>query len=81
MFAQIACNAYYWPIQEAHLLRLAERQAQRDEELAEARRRASELEAEVSDLTREMELRQEQEAALKEVSVFGGSATLTYFYG
>ena len=53
--------------QESTLLRLAERQAGREEELAAARQRAAELEAELGDAQREIELRQEQETALKEV--------------
>lgn len=52
--------------QESALLRLAERQAGREGELAAERRRAAALEAELGDLQREVELRQEQEAALKE---------------
>ena len=48
-------------------MRLAEQQAKREEELNGARRQVTDLEAEVADLVREMELRQEQEAALKEV--------------
>lgn len=53
--------------QESTLLRLAERQAGREEELQAAREKAAELEAELGDLQREVELRQEQEQALKEV--------------
>ncbi|KAK9829710.1 hypothetical protein WJX72_007468 [[Myrmecia] bisecta] len=53
-------------LQESALLRLAERQAGREEELAAARTRAAELEAEVADLQQEIELRQMQEQALKE---------------
>lgn len=53
-------------LQESNLLRLAEQQARREEELNVACQRAAALEAEVSDLVREVELRQEQEAALKE---------------
>ena len=53
-------------VQESALLRLAERQAGREGELAAERRRAAALEAELGDLQREVELRQEQEAALKE---------------
>jgi hypothetical protein len=40
--------------------------AERDKALAAAKRRAAELEAEVAELERECELRQAQEAALKE---------------
>ena len=54
-------------MQESNLLRLAEQQAKREEELNGARQQVADLEAEVADLVREMELRQEQEAALKEV--------------
>lgn len=54
-------------VQDSSLLRLASQQARRDEELNAARQRASELEAEVADLSREVELRQEQEQTLKEV--------------
>ena len=53
--------------QESTLLRLAERQAGREEELLGVRQKVAELEAELSDLQREVELRQEQEQALKEV--------------
>lgn len=59
-------------LQESALLRLAERQAGREEELRAARRRCRELEAEVADLQREVALHQEQAAALKEVSLWGG---------
>jgi hypothetical protein len=55
------------PWQESTLLRLAERQAGREEELVAARAKVAELEAELGDLQREVELRQEQETALKEV--------------
>lgn len=54
--------------QESTLLRLAERQAGREEELLAAKQKVGELEAELGDLQREVELRQEQEQALKEVS-------------
>lgn len=54
-------------MQESNLLRLAEQQAKREEELSAARQRATQLEAELADLAREVELRQEQESALKEV--------------
>ena len=54
-------------LQESTLLRLAERQAGREEELVAARAKVAELEAELGDLQREVELRQEQETALKEV--------------
>ena len=54
-------------VQESTLLRLAERQAGREEELAAARAKVGELEAELGDAQREIELRQEQETALKEV--------------
>lgn len=54
-------------IQDPNLLRLAEQQARRNEELNTARQRAEQLESELADLAREVELRQEQEAALKEV--------------
>ena len=55
-------------MQESTLLRLAERQAGREEELLAAKQKVAELEAELGDLQREVELRQEQEQALKEVS-------------
>ena len=55
-------------MQESTLLRLAERQAGREEELLAAKQKVGELEAELGDLQREVELRQEQEQALKEVS-------------
>ena len=54
-------------MQESTLLRLAERQAGREEELQAAKQKVAELEAELGDLQREVELRQEQEQALKEV--------------
>jgi hypothetical protein len=54
-------------LQESNLVRLATQQARRDEELNQARQRAAELEAEVADLSLEVELRQEQELTLKEV--------------
>ena len=54
-------------MQESTLLRLAERQAGREEELLAAKQKVAELEAELGDLQREVELRQEQEQALKEV--------------
>lgn len=57
------------PPQESALLRLAERQAGREGELAAARRKVVELEMELGDLQKEVELRQEQEAHLKEVGV------------
>ncbi len=53
-------------MQESTLLRLAERQAGREEELLASKQKVAELEAELSDLQREVELRQEQESALKE---------------
>jgi hypothetical protein len=53
--------------QESTLLRLAERQAGREEELQAARQKVAELEHELGDLQREVQLREEQEAALKEV--------------
>lgn len=54
-------------LQDSNLVRLATQQARRDEELNQARQTAAELEAEVADLSREVELRQEQELTLKEV--------------
>ena len=51
-------------------------QAAREEELKVARKHASDLEAEVADLSREVELRQEQEDALKEVRLPLRSAAL-----
>jgi len=54
-------------LQDSNLVRLASQQARRDEEVNQARQRAGELEAEVADLSREVELRQEQELTLKEV--------------
>ena len=53
-------------MQESTLLRLAERQAGREEELLASKQKMAELEAELGDLQREVELRQEQESALKE---------------
>ena len=53
-------------MQESTLLRLAERQAGREEELLASKQKVAELEAELGDLQREVELRQEQESALKE---------------
>lgn len=54
-------------LQESALLRLAERQAGREGELAAAQRKVAELELEVGDLQKEVELRQVQEDHLKEV--------------
>lgn len=48
-------------------MRLAAQQAGREEELAAARRQASELESEVADLQSTLELHQKQAEALKEV--------------
>ena len=62
-------------MQESNLLRLAEQQAKREEELNGARQQVADLEAEVADLVREMELRQEQEAALKEVRLLTSTIT------
>ena len=53
--------------QESALLRLAERQAGREEELAEAHQRASQAEAKAEDLDQDLTLLQQQVAALKEV--------------
>ena len=64
-------------MQESSLLRLAEQQARRDEELNAVRQRAEALESELSELSREVELRQEQEAALKEVGHWLLARTLT----
>ncbi|KAA6417667.1 MAG: hypothetical protein FRX49_12355 [Trebouxia sp. A1-2] len=54
-------------LQESALLRLAERQAGREEELADARKRAEEAEVKVEDLAQDLTLLQQQVAALKEV--------------
>lgn len=51
------------------MLRLAERQAGREEELAEAHQRAKQAEARAEDLDQDVALLQQQVAALKEVSV------------
>jgi len=63
------CISFEMPtsVQESNLARLASQQARREEEVNQAWQRAAELEAEVADLSREVELRQEQEVALKEV--------------
>ena len=55
-------------MQEAALLRLAERQAGREEELAEARQRAAQAEEQAEDLAQDLALHQQQVAALKEVT-------------
>ena len=55
-------------MQESALLRLAERQAGREEELAEARKRAEEAEVRAEDLAQDLTLLQQQVAALKEVT-------------
>ena len=54
--------------QESALLRLAERQAGREEELAQAHKRARQAEVRVEDLEQDVSLLQQQVAALKEVS-------------
>jgi hypothetical protein len=54
-------------VQEPILLRLAERQAGHKEELQIFAQKVAELEAELGDLQREVQLREEQESALKEV--------------
>jgi len=54
-------------VQESALLRLAERQAGREEELEEARKRADEAEVRSEDLAQDVTLLQQQVAALKEV--------------
>ncbi len=59
------CNA---AVQESALLKLAGKQAAREEELNRMRERTLLLEAEVADLQQEVDLRQQQEVALKEVS-------------
>ncbi|KAK9843878.1 hypothetical protein WJX84_007774, partial [Apatococcus fuscideae] len=53
-------------LQESALLKLAGKQAAREEELARMRDRTHLLEAEVADLQQEVDLRQQQEVALKE---------------
>lgn len=55
-------------MQESALLRLAERQAGREEELAEARKRAEEAEVRTEDLAQDLTLLQQQVVALKEVT-------------
>ena len=54
-------------LQEATLLRLAERQAGREEELAQARQRAAQAEEQAEDLAQDLTIHQQQVAALKEV--------------
>ena len=56
-----------WELQESALLKLAGKQAAREEEMGRMRDRARLLEAEVADLQQEVDLRQQQEVALKEV--------------
>lgn len=67
-------NAHLCPrpstVQESALLRLAERQAGREEELAEARKQAEEADARTEDLAQDVSLLQQQVAALKEVSLY-----------
>ncbi|KAK9864007.1 hypothetical protein WJX84_007296 [Apatococcus fuscideae] len=53
-------------LQESALLKLAGKQAAREEELGRMRDRTRLLEAEVADLQQEVDLRQQQEVALKE---------------
>lgn len=53
--------------QESALLRLAERQAGREEELGQAHQRARQAEARADDLDQDVALLQQQVAALKEV--------------
>lgn len=55
-------------VQEAALLRLAERQAGREEELAQARQRAEQAELRAEDLEQDLSQMQQQVAVLKEVS-------------
>lgn len=54
-------------LQESALLRLAERQAGREEELGQAHQRARQAEARADDLDQDVALLQQQVAALKEV--------------
>ena len=54
--------------QDLASLRFSEQQAQREEELKSAKKITMELESEIADLAREVELRQEQEQVLKEVN-------------
>lgn len=54
--------------QESALLRLAERQAGREEQVAQAQQRARQAEVRVEDLQQDVALLQQQVAALKEVS-------------
>lgn len=54
--------------QESALLRLAERQAGREEQVAAAHQRAAQAELRVQDLEQDVTLLQQQVAALKEVS-------------
>lgn len=56
--------------QEAALLRLAERQAGREEELAQARQQAAQAQEQAEDLTQDLALSHQQVAALKEVRTF-----------
>lgn len=53
--------------QESALLRLAERQAGREEEVGQAHQRARQAEARADDLDQDVTLLQQQVAALKEV--------------
>ena len=53
--------------QESALLRLAERQAGREEELAQAHQQARQAQARAQDLDQDVALLQQQVAALKEV--------------
>eukprot|EP00803_Ostreobium_quekettii_P005817 evm.model.scf_128EXC.6 EVM.evm.TU.scf_128EXC.6 scf_128EXC:41751-50091(-) len=52
-------------IGDSQILALAQKQAMRDEALSAAERRIKELESEVTELERELRLRQEQESVLK----------------
>ena len=53
--------------QESNLVRLAQQQASREEELTHARRQTAELENEVADLTATLNLHEKQADVLKEV--------------
>lgn len=68
-------------LQESALLKLAGKQAAREEELGRMRDRTRLLEAEVADLQQEVDLRQQQEVALKEVRQYTLQGSMTHLYG
>ena len=78
--------AFWWQLinaesaQESALLRLAERQAGREEELAQAQQQAKEAEVRSEDLEQDVALLQQQVAALKEVGLLLQADVLLLLY-